>query len=63
MGLLRSRKFWTLAIAVGLSYGLDINAETQALIILAAGSIFAGTTAWEDAADKRRTRYHVADDE
>lgn len=52
LGLLRSRKFWVLLFAALASYGLDITPELQALIILAAGVIFSGLTAWEDAAQK-----------
>jgi len=51
--LLGSSKFWTLLIAVAMSYGLELSAEMQALILLVAATVFAGTTAIEDAALKR----------
>ena len=52
--LLKSRKFWSLAIAILVSdFALDISDSIQAMIYLVAGVVFAGTTAWEDAAEKR----------
>ena len=52
--LLKSRKFWTLLIAVLASeLGLELDDNTQALIYLVAGLTLAGTTAWEDSAEKR----------
>ena len=51
--LLSSRKFWVLLLPVLASFGLDMSPDVQALILFGAGVIFAGTTAWEDAASKR----------
>lgn len=48
VALFTSRKFYVLLFAVFASYGLPINAETQALIIFLAAATFAITTAWED---------------
>jgi len=53
IGLLYSRKFWVLLFPVLASFGLDLDANVQALVILVATTIFAGSTAWEDAAEKR----------
>lgn len=52
-GLLFSRKFLILLFPVLASFGFDLDANMQALVILVAASLFAGTTAWEDAAQKR----------
>jgi len=51
LSLLKSRKFWTLLMAVlATEFGLQLEDGTQALIYLVAGVTFAGTTAWEDTA-------------
>ena len=53
-GLLKSRKFWSLLLAVLVSdFGLNLTDNVQAMIYLVAGIVFAGTTAWEDSAVKR----------
>ena len=53
-GLLKSRKFWSLLLAVLVSdFGLNLTDNVQAMIYLIAGVVFAGTTAWEDGAVKR----------
>lgn len=53
-GLLKSRKFWSLLLAVLASdFGLNLSDNVQAMIYLIAGVVFAGTTAWEDGAAKR----------
>jgi len=55
LNLAKSRKFWTLLMAVLASeFGLELEDGTQALIYLVAGMTFAGTTAWEDAATKHQ---------
>lgn len=50
LGLLGSRKFWVMAFAAAISFGLDISPEMQALVILVATSIFSIGTAVEDSA-------------
>ena len=53
-GLLKSRKFWSLLIAVLVSeFGLDLSDNVQAMIYLVAAVVFTGATAWEDGALKR----------
>ena len=52
IGLLFSRKFLVVAIAAGVSLGLDLTPETQALVFAVGAGIIAFTTAWEDAAKK-----------
>lgn len=52
--MLQSRKFWTLLMGVLVTdLRFDLSPTTQALIYLVAGTVFAGTSAWEDAAEKR----------
>jgi len=54
LSLLQSRKFWTLLFGVlAAEFRLELSNETQALVYLVAGVVFAGTTAWEDASAKR----------
>jgi len=47
--LLGSRKFWVLLFACLGAYGLKLEPELQALVILVAGTVFAATQAYEDA--------------
>ena len=65
ISLLFSRKFLILLFPVLASFGFDLDANMQALVILVAASLFAGTTAWEDAASKRaggsRGRQNLSD--
>ncbi len=53
IALLSSRKFLVLLFPVLASFGLNLDGQTQALIIVVSAALFAGTTAWEDAAGKR----------